>query len=208
MLKRFCDIGLSAIALFVLAPLLSLLSVCIVLDSGFPVLFSQLRVGRGFRQFRVWKFRTMRTGLRGPSITISGDPRVTSFGKLLRALKLDELPQLWNVLVGDMSLVGPRPELPEYVLQFKDRYERLLKIRPGITDTASICFHNEEELLAASTNPSREYVDHVLPLKLDLADNYLRAACFSKDLSILLQTASTLFRKLRIHVTDRLPSSR
>jgi len=137
----------------------------------------------------------MRTGVSGPSITIAGDRRITRLGGMLRAAKLDELPQLWNVLRGDMSLVGPRPEIPEYVEQFKARYERILAIRPGITDLASIRFRNEEEILAASPEPLREYVERVLPLKLDLADEYLQTASLFGDLSILLQTAAAMIRK-------------
>jgi lipopolysaccharide/colanic/teichoic acid biosynthesis glycosyltransferase len=195
LLKRLCDILVSAVALIVLSPLLLLLSVGVVLDSGFPIFFSQVRVGRGFCGFRLWKFRTMRTRFSGPAITISGDPRITQLGKLLRAAKLDELPQFWNVLRGDMSLVGPRPEVPEYVEQFKARYEHILAIRPGITDLASIRFRNEEEILAASPEPLREYVDRVLPLKLDLADEYIQTASFFRDLSILVQTLFVTVRK-------------
>jgi lipopolysaccharide/colanic/teichoic acid biosynthesis glycosyltransferase len=137
----------------------------------------------------------MMPGLGGPLITVQGDSRITRVGRILRKTKIDELPQLWNVLRGDMSLVGPRPEIPEYVEQFKARYERILAIRPGITDLASIRFRNEEELLAASREPLREYVERVLPLKLDLADEYIRTASFSSDLSILLRTAKVMIWK-------------
>jgi lipopolysaccharide/colanic/teichoic acid biosynthesis glycosyltransferase len=195
LLKRFCDILLSAVALIALSPLLLLLSLCVILDSGFPVFFSHVRVGKDFRRFHLWKIRSMRSPASGPQITVSGDPRVTRFGRWLRAAKLDEVPQFWNVLRGDMSLVGPRPEVPEYVEQFQVRYARLLAIRPGITDLASIRFCNEEELLAASAEPLREYVERVLPLKLDLAEEYLQTASFSKDLSILFRTAFAMFRK-------------
>jgi lipopolysaccharide/colanic/teichoic acid biosynthesis glycosyltransferase len=195
LLKRCCDIVGSALVLILLTPLLLLLGLGVALDSGFPILFTQVRVGKEFRRFQLWKFRTMRVSVPGPSITISGDPRITRLGKALRSAKLDELPQLWNVLRGDMSLVGPRPEIPEYVEQFKARYDRILAIRPGITDLASIRFRNEEELLAASREPLREYVERVLPLKLDLADEYLQTASFSKDLSILLKTAFVMVWK-------------
>ena len=195
MVKRCCDIVVSAAVLVVLAPLLLLLGIGVALDSGLPVFFSQLRVGRNFAQFRLWKFRTMRTCLPGSSITVLGDPRITRLGKLLRATKLDELPQFWNVFLGDMSLVGPRPEIPEFVWLFKLRYARLLTVRPGITDIASIRFRNEEELLAASADPLRDYVERVLPIKLDLADEYLQTASFFKDLSILFRTATIMIRK-------------
>ena len=178
----------SAAALILLSPLMLFLGMAIALDSGFPIFFSQARVGRRFRQFRLWKFRTMRASLSGPSITVAGDSRVTRLGRLLRNSKLDEFPQLWNVFRGDMSLVGPRPEVPEYVERFRGRYERILAIRPGITDLASVRFRNEEQLLAAAPEPLREYVEHVLPIKLDLADEYLRSSSFSKDLKIMAQT--------------------
>jgi lipopolysaccharide/colanic/teichoic acid biosynthesis glycosyltransferase len=187
-LKRAVDIAVSAAALVLLSPLFAVLVLAILLDSGHPMFYSQWRVGRGFRRFWLYKFRSMKAGEAGPSITVSGDDRITRIGKFLRATKLDELPQFWNVLRGDMSLVGPRPEVPEYVEQFKARYERILAIRPGITDLASIRFRNEEELLAASPEPLREYVERVLPLKLDLADEYLQTASFFRDLSILVQT--------------------
>lgn len=194
-MKRLGDILVSAVGLVLLSPLLLLLAASIVLDSGMPVFFSQARVGRGFRRFRLWKFRTMRSELSGPSITIAGDPRITRLGRLLRSAKLDELPQFWNVLRGDMSLVGPRPEVPEYVERFRSRYERVLAIRPGITDLASVRFRNEEELLAASSEPLREYVERVLPIKLDLAEEYLRGSSFFMDLWILAQTVFVMLCK-------------
>jgi lipopolysaccharide/colanic/teichoic acid biosynthesis glycosyltransferase len=137
----------------------------------------------------------MRVREYGPLITVTGDPRVTSVGSILRAAKLDELPQFWNVLKGDMSLVGPRPEVREYVERFRSRYERILSIRPGMTDLASIRFRKEEEVLAASPEPLREYFEHILPAKLDLADEYLQTASMSQDLSILFQTAVAITKK-------------
>jgi lipopolysaccharide/colanic/teichoic acid biosynthesis glycosyltransferase len=124
----------------------------------------------------------------GPRITVSGDSRVTRVGRFLRATKLDELPQLWNVLTGDMSLVGPRPEVPEYVEMFRTRYQHILSVRPGITDIASIRFRDEEELLAQSPEPLHEYVKRVLPAKLDLADEYLQKRSLRLDLLILAKT--------------------
>lgn len=193
-MKRLCDILASAAALVLLSPLLVLLAAGIAVDSGFPVLFSQERVGRGFRRFRAWKYRTMKSGLSGSSITVAGDPRITRLGRLLRSAKLDELPQLWNVLRGDMSLVGPRPEVPEYVERFRARYERILTIRPGITDPASIRFRNEEEVLSRSVEPLREYAEHILPAKLDLADEYIGKHSVFVDIYILLRTATLILR--------------
>jgi len=181
--------------LVALSPVLLGAGLATVIDSGWPAIFRQRRVGKNGRVFQLVKLRTMRPGPGGAIITVRGDARVTRVGRILRRTKIDELPQLWNVLLGDMSLVGPRPELPQYVEQFKARYERILAIRPGITDLASIRFRNEEELLAASREPLREYVERVLPLKLDLADEYIRTASFSRDLSILLRTALVMVWK-------------
>lgn len=180
--------------LVVLSPLLLLLSVAIIIDSGFPVFFSQVRVGRGFRKFRLTKFRTMRTGLSGSLITVAGDSRITRLGRLLRNAKLDEVPQFWNVLRGDMSVVGPRPEVPEYVELYRERYRRILAVRPGITDLASIQFRNEEAVLAMSRDPLRDYRERVLPMKLDLADRYLQTRSVCGDFAIIARTAIIVAR--------------
>ena len=188
LLKRCLDVVLSFLALLLLTPLLALIAVLVFLDSGRPVLFRQQRVGRAFRCFEILKFRTMRVESGGPAITAAGDHRITKIGKLLRNTKLDELPQLWNVLRGDMSLVGPRPEVPPYVELFRDRYRRILTLRPGITDLASIQFRNEEHLLASSSDPVRAYVETVLPAKLDLNERYVSQQSAMFDLRILYHT--------------------
>jgi lipopolysaccharide/colanic/teichoic acid biosynthesis glycosyltransferase len=192
--KRCLDIVGSALALLLLSPILIVAALAVWLDSGMPVLFRQRRVGRGFKQFDVLKFRTMRVQMSGPAITVAGDARITRVGKFLRATKLDELPQFWNVLIGDMSLVGPRPEVPKYVDMFQDRYQQILKVRPGITDIASIRFRNEEKLLARGSDPLREYVQSVLPLKLDLADEYVRTRSLRLDFLILFRTLLAILR--------------
>lgn len=192
-LKRCIDVLVSAVALLLLSPILVAIGFAVGLDSGLPILFRQKRVGRGFRQFAILKFRTMRVQVGGPAITVAGDARVTRVGRLLRATKLDELPQFWNVLIGDMSLVGPRPEVPEYVNMFHDRYARILEVRPGITDIASVRFRDEEKLLAGA-EPVREYVQNVLPLKLDLADEYVRTRSLRLDCHILFQTLLAVLR--------------
>jgi lipopolysaccharide/colanic/teichoic acid biosynthesis glycosyltransferase len=194
LLKRAIDIAASAVGLIVLSPLLALIAAAIWLESGRPICFAQERVGRGFRPFRLLKFRTMRNEIPGPRITAANDPRITRLGRLLRRTKLDELPQLWNVLRGEMSLVGPRPELPEYVERFRDRYRTILTVRPGITDLASVRFRNEEELLAQAADPLGEYVSSVLPVKLDLAEEYVRKQSLKLDLAILLKTFWALLR--------------
>ena len=132
--KRAFDFVVSGITLILLSPLLAAIALAVYITSGRPILFVQERIGCAFRPFRMYKFRTMRAGSRGTAITVAGDRRITGLGRLLRATKLDELPQLWNVLRGDMSFVGPRPEVPEYVELFKERYRKVLTVRPGITD--------------------------------------------------------------------------
>jgi lipopolysaccharide/colanic/teichoic acid biosynthesis glycosyltransferase len=193
-LKRGIDIVGATAALVILSPVLATIGLLVLLTSGRPVFFKQRRVGMGFRPFWLWKFRTMRNGQTGPAVTVAGDQRITSLGKALRAGKLDELPQLWNVLRGDMSLVGPRPELPQYVEHFKSRYVNVLTIRPGLTDLASIQFRNEEQILAASNEPMRAYVDRLLPEKLDLAEEYVRTHNLRADLNIMLRTAAVVIR--------------
>lgn len=188
---------MSALVLTVLSPVLLLLSVGIVIDSGFPIFFSHDRVGRGFRIFRLRKFRTMRIGLAGSSITVAGDRRITRLGRLLRNAKIDELPQFWNVLRGEMSVVGPRPEIPEYVELYHERYRRILAIRPGITDLASIHFRNEEATLAMSRDPLCDYRERVLPMKLDLADRYLHTRSLFGDFAIIARTAIIIARGSR-----------
>lgn len=188
-MKRAFDVVISAVVLAVCSPVFALISLWVLIDSGRPIFFKQLRVGLGGRPFRLWKFRSMRTEVGGASITVRGDRRITRVGRILRKAKLDESPQFWNVLRGDMSLVGPRPEVPEYVERFKERYLRILTVRPGITDLASIRYRNEEAVLAGSPEPQRIYEEIVLPAKLDLADEYLGNMSVGRDLWILLQTA-------------------
>ncbi len=191
LLKRCIDIALSSLALMLLSPILAAIAGAVWLESGRPVLFRQERVGLRFRRFRILKFRTMRAA-GGPSVTIGGDHRVTRLGRFLRLIKLDELPQLWNVLRGDMSLVGPRPEVPEYVHLFRERYRAVLAVRPGITDLASIHFRDEEGVLASSADPLREYTERVLPAKLDLAERYLSTHTVCGDIAILFRTAAAI----------------
>ncbi len=193
-MKRLLDVALSAVALLVTAPVCLAIAAAILLDSGPPVLFIQVRVGRGFRCFRLVKFRTMRAGQPGPDITAATDGRITSVGRFLRRTKLDELPQLWNVLCGDMSLVGPRPEVPHYVQLFRDRYANVLAVRPGLTDPATLAFFNEERLLAGSGDPVSFYTGTVLPAKLALAEGYVQTHSLRTDLSLLLATGRAILR--------------
>lgn len=169
-------------------PMLAVLALVVLLDDGQPVLFSQMRVGKNGRPFRIWKFRTMRAGNRGAAITAAGDSRVTRSGAVLRKFKLDELPQLFNVLKGDMSLVGPRPETAEYVESQSPVWRSVLEVRPGITDLATLVYRNEESILAASGDPDAFYRQTVLPEKLRLNLAYLRARSFRQDLKLILAT--------------------
>jgi lipopolysaccharide/colanic/teichoic acid biosynthesis glycosyltransferase len=188
-LKRCFDVALSIAILLLASPICMVAAIAVWLESGRPILFRQTRVGKDFVCFEILKFRTMRAGSDGPSVTTRGDARITGVGRLLRAAKIDEFPQFWNVLRGDMSIVGPRPEIPEYVEIFKARYQNILTIRPGITDLASICFRNEEVVLADNQDPLDAYKSLVLPAKLDLADQYVHAHSALRDMEIILLTA-------------------
>ncbi len=196
MLKRAFDILGAASGLVVLAPLLLLLALCVKLDSPGPVFFRQTRVGRHGHPFRIFKFRTM--SVVQPSdaaqVTVAGDSRITRTGAWLRRWKLDELPQLIDVLRGTMSLVGPRPEVPRYVEHYPSEWrERLLSVRPGITDFASVRYRNESELLAQASDPEREYIDTVLPTKLRYALHYVDNLSLASDLRVLGLTLRTVF---------------
>jgi lipopolysaccharide/colanic/teichoic acid biosynthesis glycosyltransferase len=188
--KRTFDVLASAAGLLVASPILALAALAVRLDSPGPVLFVQERVGRNFRRFGIYKFRTMVADApqRGGPITFGADPRVTRVGRLLRRTKIDELPQLLNILLGHMSLVGPRPEVPKYVEMFREEYAYLLSVRPGLTDPASVKYRDEAEQLAASPEPAREYAERILPDKIALARQYVAAATFTGDLAILAQT--------------------
>lgn len=169
-------------------------SVLIRLTSEGPVFFQQERVGRGFRRFKIMKFRTMVVDAEkhGMQITAGRDPRITAVGHILRKTKLDELPQLINVLRGDMSFVGPRPEVPKYVEMFRKDYEELLKVRPGITDLASLKYRHESELLGQSDDPEKTYTQQILPDKIELAKEYIERSSLLFDLNLILRTVFRL----------------
>jgi lipopolysaccharide/colanic/teichoic acid biosynthesis glycosyltransferase len=186
--ERLFDVLCAAAGLLLLLPLFAVLALLILWDDGRPVFFSQTRVGRQGKEFRIWKFRTMRAGSPGSSVTAAGDRRVTRAGAPLRRYKLDELPQLYNVLKGEMSLVGPRPEVPDYVQLAAPRWQAVLEVRPGITDLASLLYREEEKLLAAAVNPSAFYRDSILPQKLLLNLAYIRSRSFFRDLKLIILT--------------------
>jgi lipopolysaccharide/colanic/teichoic acid biosynthesis glycosyltransferase len=192
-LKRSFDVIAAASGLLVLTPVLVVVALLVKLDSRGPILFRQERVGRQFRPFWIYKFRTMvEESSAGPSITCGADRRITRAGRLLRALKLDELPQLVNVLKGDMSLVGPRPEVPRYVAMYREDYTDILRVRPGITDLASLAYHNESELLGRFEDPEEAYARQILPDKVRLARSYLAQANFVYDLRLIMTTLAAI----------------
>ncbi|EMI16077.1 glycosyltransferase [Rhodopirellula maiorica SM1] len=194
--KRCFDILASGIGILLLSPLLILITGIIRFTSSGPVLFQQTRVGRNLQPFKILKFRTMveNAPSLGPAITSGDDPRITRIGKLLRKTKLDELPQLFNILKGDMSLVGPRPEVPKYVEMFEDDFRQILIVRPGLTDLASIKYRDESAVLAQADDPEREYVTRILPDKIELAKQYVRCSSIALDVRVILQTLLQLFR--------------
>ena len=190
MIKRTFDVSVSLTGLILLSPLLIVVAVLVKLTSRGPVFYIQQRVGRGFRPFGVIKFRTMVADAdrRGGQLTAGADPRITSIGHLLRRLKIDELPQLVNVLKGEMSFVGPRPEVARYVEMFHADYEELLSVRPGITDPASLQFRHESEILGQADDPEATYIQQILPDKIALAKEYLRHASLWLDLRLICRT--------------------
>ena len=196
MSKRLMDWLITLALLPVALPLMAAIALWVRLDSPGPALFRQERVGRGGRLFRIHKFRTMRLhDGSGPQITASGDARITRSGRWLRRSKLDELPQLIDVLAGDMSLVGPRPEVPRYMALYPDEARRrILSVRPGITDRAAIGFRDEERLLADSDNPERTYVEQIMPIKQRLYLDYVAHHSIGGDLRILLATVRSVIK--------------
>jgi lipopolysaccharide/colanic/teichoic acid biosynthesis glycosyltransferase len=194
--KRVFDVAVAGLGLLASAPVLALASIAIKLDSPGPVLFDQIRTGREQLPIRTLKLRTMISDAdsKGPQITAGGDPRVTRVGRWLRRTKLDELPQLWNVLRGDMSLVGPRPEVPKYTNAYRAEWRRLFTVRPGITDLASLTFRDEEALLAAAHDRERAYREVIMPMKLELALRGVERNSLRDDLAILAKTFLAVVR--------------
>ena len=188
-MKRLFDLLFSLVAILLLLPLWLVIAIWIVADSGLPVFYGQQRVGRGNRDFRLYKFRSMRKNSdRNGLLTIGRDNRITTAGHFLRKYKLDELPQLWNVLKGDMSVVGPRPEVRKYVNLYSAEQMKVLNVRPGITDLASLAYIDESELLSQSENPEDTYIKEIMPHKLRLNLEYLSKRNFWSDLGIVMQT--------------------
>ena len=189
-MKRLFDILLSGLGLVIISPLLLIVAIWIKLDSPGPIFYRQVRVGRYNKDFRIFKFRSMRIGSdKGSLVTIGGrDPRITRSGYFIRKFKIDELPQLINVLVGDMSLVGPRPEVRHYVNYWTEEQMHVLDVRPGITDPASINFRNENELLAQAEDPEKYYIEVIMQDKLKLYLEYVANHNLWYDIKLIFQT--------------------
>ncbi|MBK7459492.1 MAG: sugar transferase [Betaproteobacteria bacterium] len=197
MVKRLFDLLGATLALLLLSPLLLVVALAVRLDSPGPVFYRQQRVGRGGVPFKIHKFRTMRHGAGGPLLTVGDDPRITRVGAFLRRTRIDELPQFIDVLLGHMSLVGPRPEVPRFVALYPPELRaRVLAVRPGITDPASLAFIDEARLLAAAADPEREYVQVILPAKLQHAAEYAERASLATDLGVLWRTLRLLLRQV------------
>lgn len=192
--KRLFDMVCAALGLLILSPVLLVCALLVGLTSPAGVLFRQERIGKDGVPFTIYKFRSMRKDNAGLKISTSRDTRITSVGRVLRKTKLDELPQLWNVLKGDMSFVGPRPEVREYTDLYTPEQRQVLMVRPGITGLASIRYRNENELLTASSDPNRTYIDEVMPAKLALDLKYIPRACVSYDIKLIWETLVTVVR--------------
>lgn len=193
-MKRVFDISLAAVALITVAPVFVLIAILIKLDSRGPTIFKQERIGKGFKPFLIYKFRTMVIDAPrlGAAITYGNDSRITRVGRILRYTKLDEIPQLVNVLKGEMSFVGPRPEVRHYVELFRPEYEHILKVRPGLTDLASLKYSDEAAILGQSEDPENEYITRLLPDKIHLAKEYIRRSSLLFDLRLIFETVGKL----------------
>lgn len=188
-LPRPAEVGLALAGLVCAAPVLAIAGLAVAVTSGLPVFFRQTRMGRGGVPFTLVKLRTMRAGRSGPSVTARGDQRVTGVGRLLRRAKIDELPELWNVVRGEMSLVGPRPEVPELVDLEDPLWQAVLRVRPGLTDPVTVRLRDEEKILAESSDPGRFYRQTLQPQKLRGYVEYLSRRTWRSDLRVLWDTA-------------------
>ena len=195
MLKRIFDITLSLFGLIILLPFMLIIAILIKLDSKGPVFFKQIRVTKNGREFKIFKYRTMRVGSdKYSQITVGKDNRITKIRAFLRKYKLDEIPQLINVFIGDMSLVGPRPEVPKYVAFYTDEQKEILKVRAGITDYASIEFSDENDLLASEEDPEKAYIEKIMPKKIELNKKYILEISILTDIKIILLTIKKILK--------------
>ncbi|MBR1564269.1 MAG: sugar transferase [Paludibacteraceae bacterium] len=194
-MKRLFDILFSFCAIILLIPVFIIIGIWIILDSHGGIFYSQIRVGRNNRDFRLYKFRTMYTDSDKQGLITIGDndSRITKAGRIIRKYKIDELPQLLNILVGDMSFVGPRPEVRKYVNMYNAEQLHVLDVRPGLTDAASIKYRNENQILAQQTNPDQYYINVIMPDKLNINLQYVHTHTLCNDLRLILLTAKTVF---------------
>ncbi|RPG52903.1 MAG: sugar transferase [Flavobacteriales bacterium TMED84] len=192
-LKRIFDIILSALAIFLFFPILLIVSFLIVIDSGFPIFFLQKRIGRGAKAFNIIKFRTMKINNDNITITVSDDNRITRIGKYLRKTKIDELPEILNVLFGQMSFVGPRPDVKGYADKLKGENRKILALRPGITGPASLKYYNEEYILSNKSNPKKYNDEVIFPDKVKINLDYFYNRSFVLDLKIIFATIFRIF---------------
>lgn len=196
MTKRLFDIVFSLILLALLFPFLAIISILILTDSNGGAFFHQIRVGKNGKEFKLHKFRTMKPASENSGQLTVGmrDSRITKIGYYLRKSKMDEMPQLWNILMGEMSVVGPRPEVPKYVAMYNPKQREVLSVRPGLTDYASIKYVNENEVLERSSNPEQTYIDEIMPEKLALNLQYIREKSLLVDLKIIVNTGLAIIR--------------
>ncbi len=195
--KRCFDIFFSLLGITLLLWLFLIIAIAIKCSSKGPALFKQERVGRYGKTFNIWKFRSMvvNAEAKGMQITTDGDNRITKVGKFIRKTKIDELPQLFNVLSGKMSFVGPRPEVPKYVAMYNDEQLRVLSVKPGITDLASIEFRNENDLLDGDEDPEKKYIEEIMPVKLALNIKYIEKAGFFYDIGLIFKTIGKVIKE-------------
>lgn len=194
LLKRMFDILVSFIMILVLSPVILILSVLIIADSGFPVFFRQERMGKDGKIFRIFKFRTMKNNsATADGITLYNDKRVTKIGAFLRKYRLDEIPQLFNIIKGEMSFVGPRPDLPKYYTVDDYGYKSVLLVRPGVTGEATLKFKDEDKILSTSENPEKTYTEEIFPQKVRLNIDYIKRISILYDLKIMMNTVIDVF---------------
>jgi lipopolysaccharide/colanic/teichoic acid biosynthesis glycosyltransferase len=186
--KRAFDIVFSLIGLLILSPVLALTGLCVRLSSRGPALFRQERTGRYGKPFTIYKFRTMVLNHGGSSVSVRGESRITRLGSVLRKLKIDELPELWNILIGDMSFVGPRPDMPEYASRLQGEQREILSVRPGITSPASLKYAREEEILSTVSDPLKHFDEVIWPDKMEMNLRYVRSRTFIGDLILIIRT--------------------
>ncbi len=194
-LKRIFDIVSSVSALVILFPFLVIISIWILVDSRGGIFYKQIRVGKNKKEFSLLKFRSMRPDSdKSGQLTVGNDSRITGVGKILRKTKLDEIPQLLNVIMGDMSIVGPRPEVPKYVTLYNTSQQKVLNVLPGLTDYASLEYIDEQSVLGKSDNPEKTYIDEVMPAKLELNLKYIEERSFMVDIKLIFKTIFKIFK--------------